>query len=117
MLVTFEQTQMNTSLESFLDSIANRNLTFYASDLLQQKGCATMQELGQAVRRATEVCTSMHLPLRDNFKAVFRSRNGEVMQDWRLSPMAYLLTVINADAKNELVAKTQVEIVRRLLDQ
>ncbi|MCX2741886.1 hypothetical protein [Pontibacter anaerobius] len=117
MLVTIEQTRTYTPLENFLDSLADKELTCYASDLLQQHGCESMVELSQAIKRATEVCTSMHLPLRENFKPVYRSRNGEVVQDWRLSPMAYMLMVLNADARNDLVARTQLEMVRRFLRQ
>ncbi|ARS37745.1 hypothetical protein CA264_06185 [Pontibacter actiniarum] len=113
--MTIEQTQAHAPLDSFLDSLAEKQLTYYATDLLQQRGCNTMDELSNAVRRATEVCNSMHLPLRENFKVVYRSRNGEVMQDWRLSPMAYMLMVLNANSQNDLVARMQVEMVRRVL--
>lgn len=116
MLVTIEQTRSHTPLENFIDSMADTQLTCYASDLFQQRGCDTLNELSQAIRRATEVCTSMHLPLQENFKVVYRSRNGEVVQDWRLSPMAYLLMVLNANSQNDVVARTQVEMVKRMLN-
>ncbi|MDX5481990.1 MAG: hypothetical protein LPK07_09930 [Hymenobacteraceae bacterium] len=116
MLMTIEHPRTHSPLEDFLDSLADQNLTCYATDLLQQRGCANMEELGLAIRRATEVCNSLHLPLQENFKVVFRSQNGEVVQDWRLSPMAYLLMVINSDANNELVAKMQVAMVKRVLN-
>lgn len=116
MLVTIEQTRTYTPLENFLDSLAEKELTCYASDLLQQHGCESMDELSLAIKRATEACNSMHLPLQENFKPVYRSQNGEVVQDWRLSPMAYMLMVLNADAKNDLVARTQIEMVRRFLN-
>ncbi|PRY15621.1 hypothetical protein CLV24_102243 [Pontibacter ummariensis] len=117
MLMTIEETRTYTSLEDFLDSLADRNLTCYATDLLQQRGCASIEDLGRAVKRATEVCNSMHLPLRENFKVVYRSQNGEVVQDWRLSPMAYLLMVLNSDSQNDVVARMQVEMVKRVLQQ
>jgi len=117
MLVTIAQTQTYSRLHEFIDSLADQQLTFYASDLLNQQGCDSMSTLEQAVKRATEVCSSMHLPLRENFKVVFRSQNGKLVQDWRLSPMAYLLMVLNADSHNALVARAQVEMVRRVLNQ
>jgi hypothetical protein len=116
MLVTIEQTRPCSQLEAFLDSLADKQLTIYASDLLEQRGCDSIEELGQAVRRATEICSTLHLPLRENFKVVYRSRNGKVVQDWRLSPMAYLLMVINSDFHNDVVARTQVEMVKRALN-
>jgi hypothetical protein len=75
-----------------------------------------MEELASAIRRATEVCSSMHMPLQENFKVVFRSSNGEVLQDWRLSPLAYMLMILNADSHNDLVARTQVEVAKRMLN-
>lgn len=117
MLVTIEQTRTYAPLENFLESLAEKDLICYASDLLQQQGCESMDELSHAIRRASEVCSCMHVPLHENFKPVYRSRNGEVVQDWRLSPMAYMLTMLNADAKSEVVARTQLEMVRRFLNK
>ncbi|WP_461489656.1 hypothetical protein [Pontibacter sp. HJ8] len=115
MLMTLDHTTINSPLESFVDSLADRNLTCYASELLEQHGCNNLQELSLAVKRATEVCNCLHMPLQENFKVVYRSRNGEVVQDWRLSPVAYLLTALNSDSRNALVANLQVEMVKRML--
>ena len=117
MLATIDQLKGNSYIDDFLSNLRERNLTLYATDLLQCDGCRSMHELEDAVRRATEVCTCMHLPLQENFKVVFRSSNGEVIQDWRLSPMAYMLLAINSDSSNEVVAKLQVELVKRVLSQ
>lgn len=117
MLATIDQIKSNTFIDDFLSNLRERNLSFYATDLLECEGCRNMDDLGDAVRRATEVCTCMHLPLQENFKVVYRSGNGEVIQDWRLSPMAYMLLAINSDARNEVVAKLQVELVKRALEQ
>ena len=117
MLATFEQLQYNSLINNFLDSMAERNLTFYASDLLEKHGCQSREELGQAVKRTTEVCSCMHLPIQENIKTVYRSQNGQAVQDWRLSPMAYMLLVINADSRNQLVAQLQVELIKRALHQ
>ena len=117
MLATFEQLQYSNLINGFLDSVAERNLKFYASDLLEKHGCQSREELGQAVKRATEVCSCMHLPLQENIKTVYRAQNGQVIQDWRLSPMAYMLLVINSDARNQLVAHLQVELIKRALHQ
>lgn len=115
--MTIEHIAINNPIESFTDSLADRNLTRYASELLEQRGCNNLQELSNAVKRATEVCNCMHMPLQENFKVVYRSRNGEVVQDWRLSPMAYLLTALNSDSRNTFVAQLQVEMVKRMLHQ
>ncbi|MEJ8802295.1 hypothetical protein [Pontibacter sp. H249] len=117
MLMTIDNTTVNTPLEQFIDSLADQKLTYYASDLLALTGCKSMDELGIALKRATEVCNCMHIPLRENFKVVFRPQNGELLQDWRLSPMAYMLMVLNSDAQNDLVAHLQVEMVKRVLKQ
>ena len=116
MLMTFEPTAGYTSIENFRDSLAESHLTCYASDLIICEGCRNFEELSQAVKRATEVCNCMHLPLQENFKVVYRSQHGEVVQDWKLSPMAYLLTMLNADARSNVVARMQVELVTRMMD-
>lgn len=115
MLMTIDHVTINSPIETFAESLAESNLTCYASELIEQQGCSNLQELSQAVLRATEVCNCMHIPLQENFKLVFRSRDGEVVQDWKLSPTAYLLTALNADSRNEFVAQLQLEMVRQML--
>ncbi len=117
MLATIDQIKNSVYMDDFLSSLSERNLTLYATDLFESHGCSNMLELTEAIRKATEVCTCMQVPLQENFKVVFRSRNGEVVQDWRLSPMAYLLLAINSDSRNEVVAKLQVELVKKALQQ
>lgn len=117
MLITLEQTRTYRQMDDFVDSFANSNLKHYASDLIKEHNCESLEELGIAVKRATEVCTCMHVPLQENFKVVFRSQGGEVIQDWRLSPLAYLLTLINSSAKSDAVARLQVEMAMRMLHQ
>lgn len=116
MLMTIDNASLNSPLEQFIDSLADQNLTYYATDLMHLTGCESMDELGVALKRATEVCTCMHIPLRENFKVVFRPQNGEMVQDWRLSPMAYMLMMLNSNAQNDLVAHLQVEMVKRVLN-
>jgi hypothetical protein len=115
-LMTIDHISIQNPIENFVDSLADSNLTCYASDLIEQQGCHSLEELSQAVKRATAVCNSMNLPLQENFKVVYRSRRGEMIQDWRLSSMAYLLTALNADSRNSFVAQLQVEMVKRMLD-
>jgi len=88
MIVSIEHSGYHSPIDDFVDSLADSKLTFYASDMLSRRGCENMEELRQALKGATKICTSMHLPLQENFKVVFRSRGGEVVQDWRLSPLA-----------------------------
>jgi hypothetical protein len=116
MLVTIEPTTAHAPIDNFVESLADSHLTCYASDLIMCEGCHTFDELSQAVKRATEVCNCMHLPLQENFKVVYRSQNGEVVQDWKLSPMAYMLTMLNADARSNVVARLQTEMVRRMMN-
>ncbi|WP_114780653.1 hypothetical protein [Botryobacter ruber] len=115
MLITAEQARAQRAIDEFMDSLADSNLTLYASDFLKLSGCHTMEEIGQALMRATAVCNNMHLPLRENIKVVYRSQDGTVVPDFRLSPMAYMLMVINSDTCNNLVARTQAELVMRML--
>ncbi|WP_239020972.1 hypothetical protein [Pontibacter arcticus] len=117
MLMTLEYTRSQNTIDQFVDSVAEKNLTYYASDLLTADACKSMAELGKAIRKATRVCKKLDLPLKENFKLVFRAQGSEVVQDWKLSPMAYMLLILNTDSKNEVVAQLQVEMVKRLLHQ
>ncbi|GAB3815137.1 hypothetical protein [Pontibacter rugosus] len=71
MLVPIDSLRNQPHLDKFIDSLADRHLRYYATDLLEQHGCESLEEVRLAVKRATEVCTSMHLPLRENIKRLF----------------------------------------------
>lgn len=83
-------------------------LLYYASEIERSMGFSA-EELEVAIDRAFQACTTMHISIDDNFKAIFRSDDQhEMVPDWKLSSLACYLLIINANPSNSNVAKVQL---------
>jgi len=99
------------AIEQFVDSVISRELSHFASELLQW-GFHNPAEIEQSIHRAIRVCRSASIPVRSNFSPVFVCTEHAVVRDWRLSETALRLAIINADVNNPLVARVQLELIK-----
>lgn len=83
-------------------------LTYYASDIMEQLGCEDEEDMKDAMDRVFQVCQSVNLPLQSNFKKIYRSDGNKLIVDWKISPLACYLLMINGNPCNPNVAKAQV---------
>ena len=83
-------------------------LLYYASDLVESIGLRDEMQLEDALRRAFKVCTSLRIPIEDNFASVYRFDGTEMVPDWKLSALASYLVIVNADPENSKVARAQL---------
>jgi hypothetical protein len=98
--------------ENIFDSLLQKDtvpeLIYYASEIEQSMGF-TGDELEEAIERAFQACTNMHIAIDDHFKAIFRSDDThEMLPDWKLSSLACYLLIINANPANCKVARMQL---------
>lgn len=84
----------------------------YASELTEQLN-ATEEELDAAIERAFKACASLNIPIKLNFKSVFRPCEDHLVTDWKLTALACYLIVINADPANQRVARMQVHFATK----
>lgn len=84
----------------------------YASELTERLEISE-EELDAATERAFKACTSLGISTRQNFKSVFRTCDDHLVTDWKLSPLACYLIVINADPANQRVARMQVHFATK----
>lgn len=92
---------------------AEENLVFYASEAAERMGFESVEELQESVKRAMDVCMANGLPLKTNFRRIFKSSARGVVFDWKLSVLAYRLVQMNGSASNPRVAKLQVELLKK----
>ena len=86
-------------------------MKFLASDLLSN-GFSDMRQINEAIDRAIQIClSSSTFSIKKNFKPVYISDNGNMLCDWKLSPIARKLVIVNADASIPIVAKIQFELL------
>ncbi|AHM60385.1 hypothetical protein D770_10640 [Flammeovirgaceae bacterium 311] len=108
-----EQQYNNQHFESFLHSLQESKLRYYASELQQLLDQPGLAELEEALRRAMDVCRSQHLELAEHFKPVYRCEETGVVKDWKLSPLAWCLVLINANPMHPEVSRMQLALIRK----
>ncbi|HXH19746.1 MAG TPA: hypothetical protein VNJ07_11755 [Chitinophagales bacterium] len=110
-LSIYSQDIRDDAFEEFMDSVFERELNHFASELLSM-GFHDINQIEQSIHRAIMVCRTASIPVRGNFRSVFVCTESVIVRDWRLSDMAMKLAIINADAGNPLAARVQVELIK-----
>ncbi len=83
-------------------------LNYLVSEVMNALHIEDADEMATSLKRAVLACGSLELPLHRNFKKVFRSDGENMIMDWKLSPLACYLIVINCNPGNEHVARAQL---------
>ncbi len=99
-------------LDEIEERIADSTLHHYASELLE-KCLRDEQELESAMQRTMIALCGAHMPCRQHVKKVFVSYGSSIRNDWLVSDLAFRLIIMNADVSNPVVARLQVEMVKK----
>ena len=102
-------------IQEFMHAVADMELYFTAASL---KGIyRSEREIELAIGRAMSVCKTIGLPLELHFRRryISDSVHHTMEQDWRLSKVAYCLTLVNGDPENPMVGKIQWELLKRMM--
>ena len=91
--------------------LTNGGRFWFARDLMKWLGYETWQSFANAINRAIGTCTTLNLPVADNFVQVRRVIDGEERDDYKLSRFACCLTALNGDTKKPLVAAAQAYFI------
>lgn len=108
---------VSPNFEIFLESLRYQKLKYYASELQQRLQITELNELKQAVNRAMSVCRIQQLGMEDHFKPIYRCEESQVIIDWKLSPLAYCLVMLNANPAHAEVARLQLQLVHRVMQK
>lgn len=94
------------SEDSFKTHSNENGFTYwFASDFMRFLGYANMKSFSNAINKAVATCTTLQIPVFDNFLQI-QKEDGEI--DYKLSRFACYLVVMNADNKKVAVASAQV---------
>lgn len=104
--------QWDNTMILFNEQEPTINYVCYASELIERLSVSE-EELDRAVERAFKACISLDISIKKNFKSVFRNCEDHLVTDWKLSPLACYLIVINADPANQQVAKMQIHFATK----
>ncbi len=117
MLVQLETDQFsNPHFIDFLHSLQESKLRYYASELQKILNFTSLSPLEDALMRAMNVCRLQQLDLAEHFKPIYRCEETGVVKDWKLSPLAWCLVMINADPANPEVARMQLALIVKGFD-
>lgn len=117
MLIRIDVFQENPAFRAFLEGVQDQKLKYTASELQEMLGYVELKQLEDAVRRAMAVFRAQHLPIEEHFKAVYCNIEHDLQRDWRLSPLAYALVLLNADPAHPEVARLQLRLLSQSLKE
>ncbi len=92
-------------------SLHTTGATQLASDLMEDLGYQDENDLHHALRRAFEICCTMHISIPDNFRKIYRYSDNLVEVDWQVSDLGCYLLLINGNSCNPNVAKAQLHAI------
>jgi hypothetical protein len=87
----------------------------YASELTDRLKISE-EDFDDAIERAFSACVSLDIPIRNNFRQVYRSFEDYLVTDWKLTSLACYLIIINADPANANVARIQLIFATKNFD-
>lgn len=97
----------------FFSPLGDIDLLYYASDIMEKLGCEKDEEIDDAIQRVVQVCQSLNIPLKRNFRRIYRYDGFKMSTDWKISPLACYLLMINGNPCNPNVAKAQIFFATR----
>lgn len=106
--------QPNPFIDSFLESMEARKLKYYASEIFSELGYTEPHEVEEDIKRVVNICDTMHIPISENVKTVYRYRQNGVFQDFKLSPLVCYLIMLNGNPCNPKVAEAQLSILSKI---
>jgi hypothetical protein len=95
-------------VDELFSPLGEMDLLYYASDIMEKLGCEQEDEIDNAIQRVVQVCQSLNIPLKRNFKRIYRYDGNKMSTDWKLSSLASYLLMINGNPCNPNVAKAQL---------
>jgi|SRR6218665_222134 len=87
---------------------AESRLNYFLTDIMKALEISNTKEINAALNRVFHACATLRISFSENFKRVYRHNEGKLISDWKLSPLACYLVIINCDPNHENVAKAQL---------
>lgn len=107
MLVTIYDQSIPQFMEGFIETFHRKKCIYYASDIFKDYNYEDEISVNLAVRRARSICRTLNIPVSENFYSIYRSIGKATYVDWKLSPFAAYLTLLNGDPRSTGVASFQ----------
>ncbi|MBL8229088.1 MAG: hypothetical protein JNL98_11450 [Bryobacterales bacterium] len=90
---------------------SNGGKFWYARDFMRMLGYESFQAFQKPINKAIATCTSLNIPVVENFTQVQREIDGDLVLDFKLTRFACYLTAVNGDVRKPEVASAQAYFV------
>jgi len=104
-LTLFHLDETQPNFESFGQNNGTR--FWYARDLMGMLGYESADSFQKAVNKAIGACTTLGIPVLENFEQIKREVDRKAIADYKLSRFACYLVAMNGDVKKPQVAAAQ----------
>ena len=111
MILFHTEYEREEALDNFLTGYFSAEMTHLASDLLT-KGLST-RDIMMAIRKTVTICRTAGEDPRRHFLPIYTQYQGAIIKDCKLSHLGYSLTLLNAPEQLPVVAKFQLELLKR----
>jgi hypothetical protein len=101
-------------LANFDEAFYHAQMTHYASELID-KFNFTEQEFSTALQHASNTLKTAGIPIGNHMRKIYKIQNGISTYDFKLSPLAFALILLNGNTTTPNVAKLQIELINKLL--
>ena len=113
-LIIFQkESGFSESFENFLDLYLNKEMKYFASDLLEEG--LSPADIRAAILRALTAGKAGGLEIRKHFSLVYSQKNGALIYDCKLSSLGYAMVLLNAPPEFPIVGEWQLKVLRHFI--
>ena len=114
-IIILENQPMPRHIRDFIEAIKELDMQFTSASL--ENIYQSDRDMEMAIARAMRVCSNIGLPLERHFRRRYLA--NEILHtletDWRMSKVAYCLTLMNGNPDNPMVGRIQWELLKRMV--
>lgn len=114
-VIEVEQHSIPDGVRNFLQAVLEMDLCYTSRSLTNLY--KTDMDLHLAIRRVMRICLNAGMPLGKHFRAIyiFDGGNRTLKKEWKMSKIAYYLTLVDGSPDNPVVGRIQLEMLKGLL--
>jgi hypothetical protein len=98
-------------IDQFLERANDIKFRYYISELMNRLTNTPGFEMDFAIRKAITICRLANIPVNEHFKLVFRSEEGCVSRDWKLSDLACCIIIISSNSTDKYIKDIQEQLL------
>ena len=102
-------------IRAFVEAMEQLDMQFTSASL--ENIYQSARDMEMAIARAMRVCSNIGLPLERHFRRRYLANESlhTLETDWRMSKVAYCLTLVNGNPDNPMVGRIQWELLNRMV--